>query len=252
MRKSGVFSLLLLFGVIIPACGGGGGSSSSPSAAPATQSISGIWIGTFTSKVTGTQEHITALISESNTARFASVTSLAQYSGLLSVTGNSFSAQLIACSPPGSLFRDGSFVGVVTITGTFAPQGTMSGTYSGVGDSGTVSLTYSTLYERPSTPAAVAGIWEGTLSGFATTLSIDPTGSIGGVSTSGCSYNGIIRIINPSYNAYSVDLVITDCGLQSGSYTGLAALTDTYTTNDTLFAELSGTGFSFVGSMKRQ
>lgn len=254
-RSNGLSLFLLSICLIISACeGGGGGGSSSPFTPPAAQSISGIWIGTFISNVTYRTESVTGLIAETGSARFASTSTLAQYNGGISVSGNSFSATVTAYAPLGYVFPDGSQVGSVSMSGIFTAKNAMSGTYSGVGDFGTFSLTYSGLYERPSSLAALVGNWTGIVSGSTNTLTImiDPSGNMSGSSTLGCNYSGNIGIIDSSYNAYSVNLNINNCGLESGNYSGLAALTDiSAAANDTLLVEVSSPSFSFVAALMR-
>jgi hypothetical protein len=128
----------------------------------------------------------------------------------------------------------------------------MSGTYNGVGDNGTFSLTYSSVYDRPSSLAATAGTWKGIVSGFTNTFTIDSSGSITGSSASGCSYTGAVSIIDVSYDAYMVNLDIANCGGQNGSYGGLGALADTTTQNDTFIASVSNSSYSYVASLTRQ
>lgn len=256
-KEKGLFLVLLLTLSIMSACGGGGDSSSQ--SALATQRIAGIWIGTFTSNVVSSTFDVTGIIAESGIGRFASTSTGAQYSGVISVNGMgvngiSFSATVNAYAPFGEVFPDGSRVGIVGISGAATPRGAMSGTYSGVGDSGTFSLTYSGLYERPSSLSSVAGTWSGIVSsGDNNTITVDSSGNITGSSTSGCIYSGNVGIIDPFYNAYSVNLSLNNnCGFGSGNYNGFAALTDTSIPNDTLLIEVSNPSFSFVASLRRQ
>ena len=257
--KKGLFFSLVLNCFLIFSCGGGGGGSSSslpstPTTPTVTQTHAGFWIGTFTSNVLHSTYDVTGLIAETGLANFASTSTLAQYSGVISVIGNSnsFSGNVTAYAPVGETFPDGSTVGIVSVSGTFTGQGAISGTYSGVGDSGTFSLTYSGLYNRPSSFAAIAGTWEGPVQVYTNTVTVGPSGNIIGSSTAGCSYSGNVGIIDPTYFAYNVNFSIINCGLESGTYIGLAALTDTVTANDTLLIEVSDPSFSFVASLTRQ
>jgi hypothetical protein len=250
-KRGKVFCLLLLLTLlIISACGGGGGGSSSST--PATQSIAGIWIGTSTSNVLHSTSNVTGIIAESNIARFASTTTGAQYSGVVTVIGNSFSSTATAYAPFGYMFLDGSHVGPVNISGTFTSKASMSGTYDGVGDTGTFSLTYSSVYDRPSSLTATAGTWAGVVSGYTNTITIDSSGNISGNSTSGCSYTGTVSIIDSSYNTYMVNLNIANCGVENGSYSGLGALVDTASQNDTFITSVSNSSYSYVASLTKQ
>src|SRR5512135_368971 len=100
-RKNGSLLLAALLSLfVLSACGGGGNSSGTPPATPSA--AAGIWIGTFTSNVTHTTSNATGLIADTNSARFGLPATLGQYSGVLNVTGNSFSTTATAYAPHGS------------------------------------------------------------------------------------------------------------------------------------------------------
>jgi hypothetical protein len=251
MKRRGVFFLSLAVCLLISACGSGGGDDPGPSSSP-PQSIAGIWTGTFTSNVLHTAYGVAGLITESGTARFANTSSLAQYGGQVNVNGGSFTSAATAYAPYGGTLPDGSTVGPVSISGTFTEKGIMSGSYSGVGDNGTFYLTYSSLYDRPSSLALVAGTWKGSVEGYANTLTIDSGGNITGSSVSGCTYSGKVGIIDSSHNEYTLTLSIGNCGGRDGTYSGLAALTDVNAANDSFLASVSNSSYSYVASMSRQ
>jgi hypothetical protein len=252
MKGKTLFLFLLVSCLIISSCGSGGGGNSSPSPNSSTQSIAGIWIGTFTSSVTNSTYNVTGLIDESYNARFADPDNLLQYSGVVSINGNSFSSTATAYAPSGYTFPDDSQVGTVNISGSFSEKTSINGTYTGVGDTGVFFLNYSALYERASSLALVAGTWSGTVLGYTNTITVDSSGNVSGDSSSGCTYTGNVGIVDSSYNAYNVTLNINNCGTQNGSYSGLAALTDTVSANDTILVCVSNASYSFVASLRRQ
>lgn len=247
MVKEKVFFLVLLLTLtIISACGGGsGGGSSSSSPEPTTQPIAGIWIGAFTSNVSHLTFDVLGVVTESGIARFTSTSSNSQYSAVLSVSGNNFTATATAYG------SSGSYIGMVNISGTFTPKGIMNGTYDGVGDTGTFSLAYNSLYERPSSLALIEGTWTNYASGYYETITIDSSGNVTRPPVSGCTSSGKISIIDSLYNVYDVSLTVDNCGSQNGLYSGLAVLTDTDTNNDTLFASASNGSYSFVAELRR-
>jgi hypothetical protein len=251
MKKQGFVLFWVVVCLIVSGCGSGGGDSTGSSSSPA-QSIAGIWTGTLTSTTLQTAYGVVGLITESGTARFANTSTLAQYGGQVSVNGGSFSSAATAYAPYGGIFPNGSTVGPVSVSGTFTEKGVMEGSYSGVGDAGTFYLTYSSLYDRPSSLALVSGTWKGSIEGYANTLTIDSVGNIDGSSTSGCTYSGNIGIIESSHNEYALTLSIGNCGGRDGLYSGLAALTDVNATNDSLLASVSNASYSYVASMTRQ
>jgi len=251
-RKSGNLLMLVLASLfVLSACGGGGNPSGTPPATPSE--AAGIWIGTFTSNVTHITSSATGLVADTNSARFGFPDTLAQYSGMLNVNGNSFSTTATAYAPHGSTLPDGSQVGTATISGTFTPKGTMSGTYNGAGDAGTFTLTYNgSLYERPSSLPGVSGIWKGKILDFTNFIKIDENGAITGVNTTGCFYGGHVSVIDPSFNIYSVHLDIDNCGSDNGTYDGLGALSDAGATNDTFITIVSSPTLSLVASLSKQ
>ncbi len=244
-----IAAVLSLF--VLCACGGGGNPSGTPPATPSA--AAGVWTGTFTSNVTHITSSATALIADTNSARFGFPDTLAQYSGVLTLSGSSFSTLATAYAAHGSTLPDGSQVGTVTISGTFATKGTMNGTYNGAGDSGTFTLTYNgSLYERPSSLPGVSGTWKGKILDFTNFIRIDDNGAITGVNTTGCFYGGHVSVIDPSFNIYSVHLDIDNCGSDNGSYDGLGALVDTSSTNDTFITIVSSSDVSLVASLIKQ
>jgi len=106
-------------------------------------------------------------------------------------------------------------------------------------DSQQLSANYEvSAYERGSSMAAVAGNWNvrdgsGNLLG---TVTIDQNGSYSGT-TSGCAVEGVIGLIDTRYDVYSMNFTLPSCILgpyNASKLTGLAALVDDQTTNDTL------------------
>ena len=123
----------------------------------------------------------------------------------------------------------------------------MGSFYSGGGENGTFSLSYNTLYERPSSLAIISGIWLGQNS----TFNISSSGTISGSDVFGCQYGGQFSIINSSFNAYKLAVTVTQCGAADGSYSGLATLSDSITTNDTMTVGISSTSLSIVTKLTR-
>jgi hypothetical protein len=127
----------------------------------------------------------------------------------------------------------------------------MNGTYNGVGDAGSFSLAYSSLYERPSSLAAISGSWTSYSSGYYETVTIDSSGNVTRPTVSGCSTSGNISVIDSRYNVYQVNLTVNNCGSQNGLYKGLAVLTDTRANNDTLVGSSTTSTYSFIADLRR-
>jgi hypothetical protein len=210
-----------------------------------TESIAGIWMGGFSSNVFHRTYNVIGIITESGLARFAAPSAGTQYSGVVHTDGDNFSTNAEAYGTAEI------YIGKVKITGTFTPRGIMNGSYSGVGDNGTFSLAYNSLYERPSSLLGIAGNWTDYSSGYYETVTIGSSGNITGEPLGGCTYSGHVGIINTLYNEYNVNLTANNCGSQSGQYSGLAVLTDTDTKNDTIYAITSNATYSFIIELRR-
>lgn len=216
------------------------------------ESASGIWGGTFTSNVEGKTYNILGVIAENGEARFLSDEG-AQFSGNVSVSGSTLTSTVTAFAPPGYVFVNGSTYGTVRFTGTVKTKNSLTGTYSGVGDTGTFTLTYDVTYERGSSLSSVSGNWSNSdPSGYSQNVTVNANGTFTGNNSSGCTFSGNVTIINPSYDAYRLDNVrIGSCGAFNGTYTGLGVLWDNSTTNDTFTFGMSNSYASMVLTFKR-
>lgn len=249
-KIKGTLFLMALLGLIgLSSCGGGGNSSPTPPAQPSA--AAGIWFGTFTSTVTNTVSRATGLVADTNSARFGFTDTFEQFSGVLRVVDNSFSMTATAFAPHGGTLPDGTKVGTVTITGTFTPQSTMTGTYSGAGDSGTFTLTFSPLYQRLSSFGLLKGTWSGEILEHSTGLTISDNAQITGVNTAGCTYGGHLDLIDPSFNIYALHLDVDTCGSDNGSYDGLAYLSDEHEQNGTLNVIMSSPTLSIIATLNK-
>ena len=169
------------------------------------------------------------------------------------MSGMILSSQATAYAAFGYTFLDRSQVGPVTISGTVNQQVSINGTYSGVGDNGTISLTYDSHYQRPSSLATIQGTWRINNNAALGTVQfvISPTGAVTGYTGTGCIITGNFSIINAAYNAYQVDIALSRCVAGNGTYSGLATLTDTSVQNDTMISGISNPTTSIVGAFGR-
>jgi hypothetical protein len=200
----------------------------------APESITGIWGGTILSDFTGPHETV-GLISEENDAQFFSTTG-AQIVGNAEVLGNIFRMDAVAYAPFGTTHVDGSVRGSVDVRGLVTTGFQSTGSFVGVGDSGTYDIFYDALYERSSSLARVEGSWvTPSPTGGITDLvvTVEPTGQFTGAGD-GCTYNGTISLIDTNFNAYRMSVEVLNCGGITGTYSGLGALSDDQSLNDTL------------------
>lgn len=92
---------------------------------------------------------------------------------------------------------------------------------------GTVQFTvpYDPSFERPSSAAAVQGIYTTNLgTGYTLTITVDSTGQVIGNDTNGCSLDGKVSASHPTVGYYDVVLDVNACGNSNGRYGGKAAL----------------------------
>ena len=123
---------------------------------------------------------------------------------------------------------DGGPFDWATLTGTLKDDGvqlksisTYFKTLNG-GDTGALSVTYSNIYDQPSSFEALQGDWSFTdRDDLTTSISINEDGALSGKDSDGCEYLGNIDIIDPKYNAYHTMLEITACSSVSDEYEGV-------------------------------
>jgi hypothetical protein len=225
----------------LTACGGGGGSGSGGGTAttpppvittppPVTNaSPGGIWRGTDST----TALQVIGLIDEAGDFHFIRSDNV-QYVGTASVSGNSVSANFDGFTQIETVFTDQSTHGTGTVSGTVAARSTLTlntqfKTDAGTSTSGSLNLTFDTLYNRASALATIAGNY----SSDGSVVTVNSDGSIFSQSaTTGCVVNGTVSLINATYNAYKVQFSYANCvgnsafenGLQ---FTGIATLDNT-------------------------
>jgi hypothetical protein len=223
--------------ILLASCGGGGSSSSSgdtssgPPPPVTNASPGGIWRGT--ESTTGLQ--IVGLVDESGEFQFIRSDDV-QYVGTASVAANSISANFQGFTQLGTVFSDNSNHGTGTVTGTVQARSSLSlttqfKTDAGTSISGTLNLTFDTLYNRASSLSTISGNYSSgnvvvTLGSNGSIFAQDPT--------TGCVLNGTVSIINATYNAYKVQFSYANCtgqsaGLNGVQFSGLATLDNTQT-----------------------
>lgn len=246
MKRMGLFLLVVVMIFWAAGCGGGGDDGNSSPSPVTTQSFAGIWIGSFTSNVSHKTFSILGVITEQGTARFISTSLHMEYAAdRINVSGNNFSATAAVYG------SSGRYTGTSELAGTFTQRGNVNGTYAGAGDAGSFSLAYNALYERPSSLEAIAGTWTNYSSGYYEKFTIDSKGNVTRPIISGCTTSGSVSIIDPRYNVYAVNLTVNNCGDENGFYRGLAVLTDTNGSNDTIVGSANTTTHSVIADLRR-
>ncbi len=150
--------------------------------------------------------------------------------------GNDVSGNFQLVTPFGFTFSDGTTLADCTLSGTVTERQTMSvtancTTTAGLQDQTTVALNYDTIYERDSSLATIAGIYDDG-SGIVTDIASD--GMIFEQDpVSGCVTNGQVSVIdNGTFNLYGVELGFSNCtgqaaDLNGSSFVGIGFLDNT-------------------------
>jgi hypothetical protein len=229
---------------LLASCGGGGGYGGGNNSTPPNASPGGIWMGT--DSITGLA--VEGIIDEGGEGHFIRSDGV-QYIGTAITSGNSFSANVDAYTALGTTFPDGSSHATGTVTGTIDERVSITAdtnftTDKGTVTNGTLNLTFSQLYNQPSSLAAIAGNYTDVASG--TAVSVDASGVISAQdANTGCVINGNVTLIDAAYNAYGVQVSYANClgtaaVLNGATLTGLAAL-DTSSNPVQVIAGVSGT-----------
>jgi hypothetical protein len=137
-------------------------------------------------------------------------------------------------------FRDGDF-----INGTFTTP-VLTGNYTLITDA---------RYRRGASLDRLTGRYVGTVrNNLTVTLNVSAAGAITGSDTGGCQYNGTTTVPNPLYNAYSVEVVITGCSPNNGTYRGPMVLGDAQNFGDgrLMLVGASGPSLALVLIVGRQ
>ena len=202
----------------------------------------GFYLGRFFSNVTGIGTDVEVHIGTNHEfygISFGSCFSL--YSGDLSIIGSSATSLLLAeILDPACVFPDGSFIGNVDAAVTIEARSTITGTYVGVGDSGTIQIDYiAQVSERPSSLSEIAGVWSWSDGfGYTETMVIEDTGDFTDTDTDGCVLIGKFSLIDPSLNEFRIEYDLS-CppGINAagdGKRLGLAFVDDFFFVDDWL------------------
>jgi hypothetical protein len=222
IRTVGLLTLLGLFG----ACGGGGGGGGAPVVAqmppPTNASPGGIWNGTDSASSLA----VVGIITEAGQL-YLIRSDGAQFTGTASVSGTTVSGDLLGFAPFGATFADGSNHGTGTLSGTVTERSTLNlvivfTTSAGTATTSTLPMSFNATYNNASSLATIAGTFTAV---DGTVVTVSAGGSVTGQNAAnGCVINGLISVINPSYNAYGVSYSFASC---TGQYAVLNGVTET-------------------------
>lgn len=233
MRKT----MLLGLAALVSACGGGSGGSSAPPAAaappPPPASPAGIWSGTaslggsvvneLACLVAANNQLGCLLVDPANGRLAGGLTGSVSVSGASSVGGSG-----TGYTTNGYVFANGAHVSPFTITsGTIAARNTLSFAATLAANNYSVSATFDARYDRPSSLATVAGVYDFfAVEGVAASFSITTAGALFSQAANGCVANGTVAVIDAAKNGYTVNVTLSSCGVLNGTYNGLGVMTD--------------------------
>jgi hypothetical protein len=234
----GAWRRLLCLGVALgalSACGGGGGGgdNAQPSLS-GDASATGRWQGSFKSS-DGTTRGFSMLVAPDG--RFAGTVDSTGLNGRL-VLGmgntilNTFSATGTVFAQAGEgLLPNGQASDPLTVSnGTFVARASLSGTFSGGGESASFALTYEAATSRSASLPAIAGVYGGypLLPGGLVSSSLVVNGNVVTFANDGgCNGAGTIEVIDAKLNMYSWSMLLGACnGVADHTVSGLATLYD--------------------------
>jgi len=240
--------LLAAAAILMVAC-----SSDSQNSTPgpgANARPGGIWVGQIVAP--GDVQPVLAVTTDAGEFRVLGVTTEAQFAGTMTVTGNSGTGTGLAWAADGTTWDDGSVLTSLGITATITERTQINGDWTaGSGETGTLTLAYDDVHARPSSLASLAATWFFTDGAYSLFLSIDGNGDISGSDTDGCVFSGSSFIPDAAFNTYALTIDLSSCGALNGRYEGLAFLTDSVATEDTLVVGLDDGTNSVVVALNR-
>jgi len=91
------------------------------------------------------------------------------------------------------------------------------------GDTGALKVSYSRLYNQPSSLEYIQGDWTFTdRDELTSSISINSEGDLTGIDTDGCGFLGNLEVINSKYNVYRTKFEVSECGSVNDEYEGVA------------------------------
>lgn len=212
-----VMRSLLTFGVCLLAACSSLSVKESDETYPDKTDLDGIWVGSFDIRGRGPYDFFAIHVGDKSTA--VSHKAKAVCVGQVQQDGSYYYSKYNLYVLDGSPFDYARLTGEISEGKIISHFKTLNG-----GDTGRLEITYSDMYERPSSLELLEGVWGYTdPDGLSYEITI-ANGVIQGEDSSGCNYMGNVSLINPRYNAYKVEMNISGCATVNGDYEGLSYL----------------------------
>ena len=145
---------------------------------------------------------------------------------------------------------DGGPFDLATITGKLKRQNEIAAQFLTLkgGETGALNLVYNAAYDSPSSLHLTAGSWKFTdRDALTTVFIIENEGTIKGHDSDNCEYSGSVDVIDPVYNAYQVNLTISECSSVNGEYEGVS-----FIENDQLSVQIVNEKYALFFAFDRQ
>jgi len=205
------------------ACGGGGGGAPLPVPPPSAGVFEGPWTGTLRS-TTGATVTATALVLTSGEMRYVSSNGI-QAVGAVTASGTTATGSGTLYAPYGYVFQGNTATTPFSLSGSGSAGTALSGTYTSAYDNGAFAFVYNAgaRYASPVVLANVAGTYASTLtsSGYPISGRLTATGALSGSDAFG-TLTGTLTAVDPSRNAFRVNVTYTPTGQPALTYAGLA------------------------------
>ena len=202
------YTALGLFTATLTITDNDGANSSTSVQIDSHAQIAGYYLGSIFSTITQSFTDIEVIIGTNHKIHAEDwVNFRTSYWGNLNVIEDRATGMLSAeIWDPAFVFPDGSTLGVIDVDAFIFARQSVTGTYNGVGDIGTVDIQYHpALSERPSSLSEVSGFWSGTDgSGFTATLMVGQSGELDYSDTDGCTGLGQLDVLDPTLNGFQV------------------------------------------------
>jgi len=247
------------FSLVVAGCGGGAGphipQPGPPEPPEAEASAGGLWQGTSSLGF-----GVVGLVSESGRFHFIQDDGV-QLVGTITTSQDELSANFVGYVPFREKLGDGSTTGVGSLSGNLVERSSISADISfttsrGAESESTIALSYNPVYERDSSPAAVAGNYLDTERNVV--INVNADGELFSQDPrSHCITNGTVSVIDPAFNLYRVEYEFSNCkgheDILNGTVAeGLAALDDTQSPETLILGvEIAAAGYSFAGVFPR-
>ena len=211
----------------------------------AQHTLDGLWRGTF--DINGAGVHDFTALYVNGTVSAYSISADTVYHGTVSGDATEHRSHM-------SLFlRGGAMFGAAHLHGEVLDQGrTIITRYlTTAKETGTLSLTYDPLFERPVAAGNLAGTWKHETPRFALELEMKTTGKLHGMDSIGCLYTGNIKKIRNNINAFKITLDVTSCSVAAGHYHGMAHAAKRAAEDVTLHLAFTSPRYGFYLPLRR-